>query len=188
MIRDGAAYEATLVRQAEAYKGELVYSQSIILGLNDGLVEILALVAGIAVVATSNFIVVALGLLAGVSGTLSMSGGVYLSAKSEGLVGAGSSRGGTTPRKEAAYAGLWYFFGALVSVLPFIFGMSGIPGDIVAMLLVAAVLTVASSVIAVMSGTSIRKRATEMVVISLGAALVTITIGILARHYLGFSV
>ena len=188
IIEDDAGYERTLVRQAESYKGELVYSQSIILGLNDGLVEILALVAGIAVVATSSFIVVALGLLAGVSGTLSMAGGVYLSARSENLVMAHEGEGKTKPRKEAAYTGFWYFVGALVPVLPFIFGMGGIEGDIVSMALVGAALTVASSVIAIMSGTSIRKRATEMVVISLGAALVTITLGVLARHYFGFSV
>jgi VIT1/CCC1 family predicted Fe2+/Mn2+ transporter len=189
IIREDAAYEATLVRQAEAYKGELVYSQSIILGLNDGLVEILALVAGIAVVATSSLMVVALGLLAGISGTLSMAGGAYLSAKSGELVVNGkSSRRTSNPRKEAAYTGLWYFIGALISVLPFIAGMTGLEGDLVAMVLVAAALAAASSVIAIMSGTSIRKRATEMVAISLGAALVTVAIGTLARYYLGFTI
>src|SRR5271157_2474785 len=152
IIEDDAGYERTLVRQAEAYKGELVYSQSIILGLNDGLVEILALIAGIAVVATSGFIVIALGLLAGISGTLSMAGGVYLSARSENLVMAHAGESRTKPRKEAAYTGFWYFVGALVPVLPFIFGMTGLTGDIVSMALVGLALATASAVIAIMSG------------------------------------
>lgn len=188
IMKEDRAYESTLLRQAEAYRGELVYSQSIILGLNDGLVEVLALIAGIAVVATSSFTVVALGLLAGVSGTLSMTGGAYLSAKSEELVARGKGGGMTTPIKEAAYCGFWYFIGALIAVLPFLAGMTGLWGDLVSMVLVAAALAVASSVIAIMSGTSIRKRATEMVAISLGAAVVTIAIGLLARHYFGFTV
>jgi len=187
IIEDDAGYERTLIRQAEAYRGELVYSQSIILGLNDGLVEVLALVAGIAVVATSSFMVVALGLLAGISGTLSMTGGVYLSARSEDLVMAKPARDRAKPRKEAAYTGFWYFVGALVPVLPFMLGLQGLVGDLLAMLLVGAALAIASSIIAIMSGTSIRKRAVEMVAISLGAALVTIAIGALARRYFGFT-
>ncbi len=188
IIDEGAGYERTLVRQAQAYKGELVHSQSIILGLNDGLVEVLALVAGIAVVATSSLMVVALGLLAGVSGTLSMAGGVYLSAKSHELVVTQSSENANKPRREAAYTGFWYLVGALVPLLPFAVGMTGLEGDFLSMVLVGVALAVASAVIAIMSGTSIRKRTVEMVAISLGAALVTITIGVLARQYFGFTI
>ncbi len=143
--------------------------------------------AGIAIVATSGFMVVALGLLAGISGTLSMAGGVYLSARSENLVMAHAGVDRANPRKEAAYTGFWYFMGALVPVLPFMLGMQGLAGDFFAMAFVAAALTAASAVIAIMSGTSIRRRAAEMVAISLGAALVTIVIGALARHYFGFT-
>ena len=134
------------------------------------------------------FVALGLGLLAGISGTLSMAGGVYLSARSEALVNKGSAGDASGPRKEAAYTGFWYFVGSLVPVLPFMLGLQGLAGDLLAMVSVGAALAVASAVIAIMSGTSIRRRAVEMVVISLGAALVTITIGILAKHYFGFTI
>jgi VIT1/CCC1 family predicted Fe2+/Mn2+ transporter len=130
ILKDEKSHERAFSLEAEKYKSSLDYTQSIIFGLNDGLVEILAVVAGLATVATTSFIVVILGMIAGISGTLSMAGGAYLSAKSEGLVESGvgkmKKKAGLLPIKEAYYTGIWYFFGALLAVIPFILGIGGI--------------------------------------------------------------
>jgi len=186
LINEEVRYERTLTSEAAKYKGELSYTQSIILGLNDGLVEVLAIVAGIAMVATTSFIVVILGLIAGISGSLSMSGGIYLSFKSEGLVNE-RKRGQASLRKGAYYAGVWYFVGALLAILPFILGLNGFEAVLLSIVLVCAALTVESAIVAVMSGTSIKKRVFEMLIISLGAAFVTILFGIFAKLYLKIS-
>lgn len=192
IIKDEKASEAEIRERTKDYKGHLDYIGSIVLGLNDGLVEVLAAVAGIAVVATSSFVVVIAGVIIGVAGTMSMAGGVYLSSKSENLVEESDSDGKTEgrgrPIKEALYTGACYFFGALLSVIPFALGLNGFAGIIAAVILVSITLTVASFVIAVVSGTRVRHRVAEMLAISLGAVIVTVILGSIARIYFGVAI
>jgi VIT1/CCC1 family predicted Fe2+/Mn2+ transporter len=192
VIGDEAEHETSFAGKVEQYSGELGYTQSIILGLNDGLVEIVAMVAGLATVATSSFIVVIIGLIAGISGTLSMAGGVYLSSKSEGLVEDAMDKEKKTvrvsPSKEGYYTGIYYFVGALIAILPFIFGVGGAVGILLSIVLVSIALVIASTIIAVISGTSIRKRSLEMLAVSLGAAFVTILFGTFAKIHFGVSI
>jgi VIT1/CCC1 family predicted Fe2+/Mn2+ transporter len=191
IIKDEESHELAFAGKVQKYEGELGYTQSIILGLNDGLVEILAVVAGLATVATTSFIVVIIGLIAGISGTLSMAGGVYLSSKSQGLVeeedGAARNRK-ILPSKEGYYTGVYYFLGAILAVLPFIAGLQGYAGILASIVIVSAALVVASTIIAIISGTSIRRRSLEMLAISLGAAFATILFGTFARIYFGVTI
>ena len=192
IISEEEGHESALAAELEKHKGDLDYTESTILGLNDGLVEILAVTAGLAAVATGGFIVAIIGMIAGISGTLSMAGGVYLSAKSENLVkeakGGKRADGEVLPRKAAYHCGAYYFVGALIAVLPFIAGLSGAEGILTSIILVSVALVAASSIVAVTSGTSIRRRSSEMLAISLGAAFVTILFGTFARVYFGVSI
>ena len=191
IIKDEQGHELAFASKVEKYEGELGYTQSIILGLNDGLVEILAIVAGLATVATTSFIVVIIGLIAGISGTLSMAGGVYLSSKSQGLVqedGGSKRKKKIFPSREGYYTGIYYFLGALIAVVPFILGLQGYVGIITSIILVSIALIVASTIIAVISGTSIRRRSLEMLAISLGAAFATILFGTFVKAYFGVTI
>lgn len=188
MINDFAKHERTLRKKADNYKGELEHVQSIILGLNDGLVEILAIIAGLAIVATSSFTVVVIGLIAGVSGALSMTGGVYLSSKSYGLVRSNRIKEKSSPVREGYNAGIWYLIGSVLAILPFIFGFVGVRALAISVVLVCAALTGVSGIVAVISETSFRKRALEMIAISLGAVFVMMILGVLAKMYFGVSV
>lgn len=192
VISDEEEHETAFASKVEKYGGELGYTQSIILGLNDGLVEIVAVVAGLATVATSSLIVVIIGMIAGISGTLSMAGGVYLSSKSEGLVEEAmenrKKRERVSPSKEGYYTGIYYFVGAVIAVLPFILGFSGAAGILISIILVGIALVVASTIIAIISGTSIRRRSFEMLAISLGAAFATILFGTFAKIHFGVSI
>ena len=190
IIADEKYNEDNLKDSIRKYRGQLNYIRSIVFGLNDGLVEILAAVAGIAVVATTSGVVVIAGIIIGVSGTLSMAGGSYLSAKSHNLVEDidedGVSRSHhTTPAKEALYTGVYYFMGSLVAVMPFIFGLVGFEGIISAVIAVSIVLTTVSVIVAVVSGSSVSRRIFEMLAISLGAVVVTVILGTIARVYFG---
>jgi VIT1/CCC1 family predicted Fe2+/Mn2+ transporter len=191
IINDEERNEEYLKRSLREHDSGLDYIGSIVLGLNDGLVEVLAAVTGIAVLARAGFIVVVAGMIIGLSGTLSMAGGVYLSAKSHGLVqeGGGSEEfTGTNPRKDALYTGIYYFFGAMVSIVPFIFGFEGFAGILLAIILVSAVLTFASVVVAVVSNTSIKKRVFEMLAVSLGAAFAAILLGVVMKIKFGITI
>jgi len=192
IIREERGHESSLARELEKHKEDLDYTESTILGLNDGLVEILAVIAGLATVATTGLIVAIIGMIAGISGTLSMAGGVYLSSKSENLVKEGRGEkpgeGKVLPIKAAYHCGAYYFLGALIAVFPFLVGLHGIEGIALSIVLVCAALTVVSAIVAITSGTSVRRRAFEMLAISLGAAFVTILFGTFARLYFGVSI
>ena len=185
IIKDEEAGEQELQDNLNDYSEHFDYIKSIVFGLNDGLVEILAVVAGLAVVATSPFVVVIGGIIVGISGTLSMAGGAYLSSKSYNLVEEEKKGTSTTnsPFKDAAYTGIFYFLGSLSSVVPFAAGLSGFAGILTAIIIVSIVLILGSAVIGIVSKTSIKRRSLEMLTISLGAAFVTIILGIILRSY-----
>ncbi len=191
IVKDETEHEKELAERMELYEGELNYIKSIIFGLNDGLVELLAVVAGLAVVASTAIVVAVAGIVVGLSGTLSMAAGEYLSSKSRGLVKTAMDEAEphrTKPSKEAMYIGIFYFVGAIISVIPFLFGLNGISGIIVSIILVSVALSAVSTVVAVVSGTSARRRAAETLVISLGAAFITIMLGAVIRYYFGISI
>lgn len=191
IIKDEEEHEATLLGQVQKHETVLEYTRSIVFGMNDGLVEILAVIAGVAMIATTGFVVALTGIIVGVSGTLSMAAGAYLSSKS-GKVVEKSLKGGqqarTSPGKEAYYTGLFYFVGAIVATYPFLLGSAGYLGILESVVSVSVVLTLASVLIAIMSDTRIKTRVVEMLAISLGTALATAAIGFVVRTVFGIAI
>lgn len=188
IIEDERTHESELADEMKIYEHEVNYVRSVVYGLNDGLVEVLAAVAGLAVIATSPMIVVIGGVIIGVSGTLSMAGGAYLSSKSDVLLGPGDGKTRPKPSKEALYTGVYYLLGALTAVAPFALGLEGFSGIVAAIVLVVIVLALSSGIIAVISSTSIKRRITETIAISIGASLATIALGLIMRVYFGVSI
>jgi vacuolar iron transporter family protein len=195
ILKDEEVHEQVLKDRVKALSGDIDYIRSVVFGLNDGLVELLAAVVGLAVIATSPLIVAAGGIIVGVSGTLSMAGGAYLSSKSHILVEHGedtraheSEHMDTSPVKDALYTGIYYFIGALIAISPFVFGLSGTAGIVTSIVLVSIALAIASIIIAIISYTSIKQRIFEMLAISLGAAFITIVLGFILRYSFGISV
>ncbi len=174
----------------DKYGGNLSNIRSIMLGLNDGLVEVLAAVSGIAVIANSPLVVALSGMIIGISGTLSMAGGVYISSKSHGLISSEETDSASyaTPNKQALYTGVFYLGGAISVVLPFILGMSGFEGIAASLIISSAILVFASTAVAILSSTSITKRISETILISLGAVAITVALGSLMRFYFGISI
>jgi len=109
--------------------------RDIFLGLNDGLVEILGAVSGFFGAFTNATTVLIAGLMVGVAGALSMGAGAYLAASSESEVRDTESRrrrflgepepaeaAGGTAIASGFRVGLSYVVGAVVPVLPVLFG------------------------------------------------------------------
>ncbi len=76
-------YNEKLRSESKSGKGIMSHVREIVFGMNDGLVEVLASVAGIVGIYKSNLVAALAGLIIGISGTLSMSVGAYLSSRSE---------------------------------------------------------------------------------------------------------
>ncbi|MEM0159772.1 MAG: VIT1/CCC1 transporter family protein [Candidatus Micrarchaeaceae archaeon] len=157
--------------------------RDVVFGMNDGLVEVLAATVGFSAALQEPLLVLIAGLLVAVSGALSMAGGAYLSTKYEKVISTAKSQG-KLPARSALYTGIFYIFGAIFPILPFAFGIGGISGIALAMVLTAIVLLFTSTLIAILSNESISRRVAESLLISFGAAAVTITLGFYARYVL----
>lgn len=81
IIRDEVFHETLLEREEETHKTLLEHVREIVLGMNDGLVEVLSVSAGLAGTFVLPLYVFVGGMLVGVGGALSMGIGAYVSSK-----------------------------------------------------------------------------------------------------------
>ncbi|EFD92863.1 MAG: membrane conserved hypothetical protein [Candidatus Parvarchaeum acidophilus ARMAN-5] len=76
-------YQERLLKKESWEGGVLTHVRDIVFGMNDGLVEVLAAVAGFTGAIHDNLLIAVAGTIVGISGTISMAVGAYLSSKSE---------------------------------------------------------------------------------------------------------
>lgn len=74
---------------------------------------------------------------------------------------------------------LFFASGAVIPILPYLFGMGGTPAIIVATLLVSVALLITGGIVGLLSGASPAKRGVRQLAIGLGAAAVTYLLGLL---------
>ena len=96
-----------------------------------------------------------------------------LSAQGDGQDSIGSARG------AAVSSFLFFASGAIIPVLPYIFGLTGLVAVAVASVLVGIALLMTGAVVGVLSGASPLKRALRQLGIGYGAAAVTYLLGLL---------
>ncbi len=92
IIREELVHESELKRIESRFKGLLDYVREVVLGMNDGLVEVLSVTAGLSGTFVSPLYVAIGGLLVAVGGALSMGIGSYVSVKSNVQVKSESMR------------------------------------------------------------------------------------------------
>ena len=159
----------------------LQYVGSMVLGLNDALVELTGTLAGLSFALQNNRLVALSGLITGISATLSMASSEYLSARSEG---------DSNAKKSALYTGIMYIFAVILLVLPYIlFPSHKYIHALVAMLFIVVLIILAFTYyISVAKDLPFKKRFIEMATISLSVAVLSFVIGILVKHFLGIDV
>ncbi|MCX8170655.1 MAG: VIT1/CCC1 transporter family protein [Candidatus Bathyarchaeota archaeon] len=158
----------------------LRYVSSIVLGLNDALVELTGALAGFTLALQKARLVAIMGLITGISGALSMATSEYLSTKSEGSA--------KNPIRAAAYTGITYVFTVLFLILPYVF-LVDIYACISLSLINAIVLIfLFTFYVSVAKDLHFKRRFLEMSVISLGIACLTFLIGFLIRIFLNIEV
>jgi vacuolar iron transporter family protein len=172
--------------------------RNIFLGLNDGLVEIVGAVSGFFAAFGNAVTVLMAGLTVAVAGALSMAAGAYVATSSEAEVrttetarrrflGEASTGGapGESAVASAALVGLSYFAGALVPVVPVLFGAhTAWPSLFSAGTLIVLV----SMIVAFLSGMNVTRRIVTNLVIIAAAVGITYVIGIVTKALFGISV
>lgn len=160
----------------------LQYVGSMVLGLNDALVELTGTLAGLSFALQNNKLIALSGLITGISATLSMASSEYLSARSEGK--------SNNAVKSALYTGVMYIFAVVLLVLPYLI----LPANkyvqaLVSMLFVVVlIILVFTYYISVAKDLPFKKRFLEMATISLSVAALSFIIGILVKRFLGIDI
>jgi len=171
--------------------------RNVFLGLNDGLVEILGAVSGFFAAFSSTTAVMTAGFTVGVAGALSMAAGAYIGAGSEAELRETEDarlrfRGEPVSREpgeralvSAAVVGIGYFIGAVVPILPVLFGARTVWPTIVTG---GAMIVAVSAIVAFISGMNVRRRIARNVVITGLAVVVTYVLGLLTKRLLGVAI
>ncbi len=158
----------------------LRYAGSVVLGLNDALVELTGALAGLTLALQNVRLIALSGLITGIAASLSMAASEYLSTRSE--------KSNKHPVRAAIYTGIAYIITVILLILPYLLIRNyyldlGITLGI-AILIIAAF----NYYISVAQGESFRRRFLEMAGLSLGVAAVSFLVGYLIRQWLGIEV
>lgn len=171
--------------------------RNVFLGFNDGLVEILGVVSGLFAAFQDVASILMATATVAVAGSFSMAAGVFVASSSEREVqrieegkraflgeSLPSTSAAALPLRSALLVGVSYLLGALVPVLPVLFGartvaVSLLAGGIVTILL--------SAMLAFLSGMDFRRRLLSNGVILAAAVGITYAIGLVAKSLLGIA-
>lgn len=154
----------------------LQYVGSIVLGLNDALVELTGALAGFTLTLGTTRTISLAGLVTGISAALSMAASDYLSTKAEGNKKA---------KKSAAYTGIAYFFTVIFLILPFLLLSSRFFALSLTLLLAVLIIFFFNYYISVAKELEFKSRFFEMCSISLGVAAFSFFIGYILNSILG---
>lgn len=154
----------------------LQYVGSIVLGLNDALVELTGALAGFTLTLGTTRTISLAGLVTGISAALSMAASDYLSTKAEGNKKA---------KKSAAYTGIAYFFTVIFLILPFLLLSSRFFALSLTLLLAILIIFFFNYYISVAKELEFKSRFFEMCSISLGVAAFSFFIGYILNSILG---
>lgn len=153
----------------------LRYVGSMVLGLNDALVELTAALAGLTLALRNTHLIALAGLMTGIAASLSMAASEYLSIKSEG--------GPQSPFKASLYSGGVYLLTVFFLIFPYFlltnyYACLGwtLCNSIGVILFFTFYLSVAK-------GVPFRRRFLEMAAISFGIAVFTFVLGFLLRVF-----
>ncbi|WP_417562717.1 VIT1/CCC1 transporter family protein [Microbacterium sp.] len=87
--------------------------------------------------------------------------------------------------RAALYSFLFFASGAIIPVLPWIFGLSGLPAVVVALVLVGTALLGTGAIVGLLSGAPPLRRSLRQLLIGFGAAAVTYVLGLVFEVTLG---
>jgi len=158
----------------------LRYAGSVVLGLNDALVELTGALAGFTFAFQNSRIIALAGLITGISASFSMAASEYLSNKAEGEE--------QDPLKSAIYTGIAYIFTVAMLIFPFLVldnYLFSLGWTILNAILIIAVF---NYYLSVAKNLNFRQRFMEMALISLGVAFFSFLIGELVRRWFGIDV
>jgi len=158
----------------------LKFVGSMVLGLNDALVELTGTLAGLTFALKNTRLIALAGLITGIAASLSMAASEYLSTRTE--------QENARALKSSLYTGGAYIFTVACLVLPYLVFSSYVVSLVFTIVAAILIILAFSFYISVAKDLSFRERFLEMAGISLGVAAISFVIGYLIRLFLGVDI
>jgi vacuolar iron transporter family protein len=158
----------------------LQYAGSIVLGLNDALVELTGALAGLTLALQNTKLIALSGLITGIAASMSMAASEYLSTRSEDTK--------KNPVRAAIYTGVAYISTVALLVLPYLLFENYYLDLAITLTTAVMIIAIFNYYISVAKGESFRARFLEMAGLSLGVATFSFIIGYFIRMWLGIEV
>ena len=174
IMEDETRHEAQLA--AMIHEEKLSYISSMVLGLNDALVELTGALAGFTLALNDNRMVGMAGFITGVAATLSMAASEYLSKKAD--------TSEKHPFKAAVYTGVAYMITVAFLLLPYIVFESPLVALGFCLFDAALIILGFTYFVSVVRKESFVRGFTEMITISFSVAGISFLIGWAARSWL----
>lgn len=176
---DEEAHENALLAMLDEER--LSYVGSMVLGMNDAMVEMTGTLAGLTLAMQNTRLIALSGLITGIAATLSMASSEYLSSKSEGRSDA---------LKSATYTGVAYLITVTLLIMPYLlFDEDHYLWALGTMIvIVLLILVVFNYYLSVAQDLPFKKRFGQMAGISLGVAALSFVIGMVVKQFLGIDI
>jgi VIT1/CCC1 family predicted Fe2+/Mn2+ transporter len=158
----------------------LLYAGSVVLGLNDALVELTGSLAGLTFAFQNTKLIALAGLITGISATLSMSASEYFSRKSEGSK--------QDPVRSAIYTGLAYIITVFLLIIPFLILKNYLFSLGLTIFTAILIIALFNFYISVARRFDFKRRFFEMAGISISVAFLSFVLGLFIRKWLGISI
>ncbi len=185
-VEESTAIKAQEKEHEEALLGmldeeRLQYVGSMVLGMNDALVELTGSLAGFTFAMQNTRLIALSGLIIGISATLSMASSEFLAARSEGKGDA---------LKSCLYTGVAYLITVALLIAPYlILDKSQFLLALLFMILIVVLIIAGFTYyISVAQGHKFTPRFLEMTIISVSVAVLSFFVGIAAKYFLGVDI
>ncbi len=177
ILEDETRHEKLLIDML--HEERIEYISSMVLGISDAIVELTGALAGVSLALQNAKLIGIVGVVTGISASLSMGSSEYLSQKAEKS---------DHPLKAAFYTTIAYFVTVLALVIPF-FLFANFYYSLALMFLDATVvILIFSFFVSVVKETSFKKSFIEMFTISFSVSIISFVIGYLARKLLNVNI
>lgn len=164
-----------------AHEDKLIYVSSIVLGLNDALIELTGALAGYTFALGSTSEIALVGLITGIAASMSMASSEYLSSKAN-----------IHSRKNhilsAGITGAAYLVTVLLLVSPYLFPISKYLALGIAFVIAVSIIFIFNYYSSVVHRDSFKERFCEMLLLSLGISFISFIIGVTLKRVIGVDV
>lgn len=177
-IHEEEIHEQKLIAMLDEER--LRYAGSVVLGLNDALVELTGALAGLTLALQNVKLIALSGLITGIAASLSMAASEYLATRSEDTE--------KHPVRAAIYTGIAYIITVALLVLPYLLFENYILDLLITLTIGVGIIAIFNYYISVAKDESFKKSFLEMAGLSLGVATFSFIIGYFIRQWLGVDI